>query len=71
VSRVQRAFAKGIVNQNRAVANLFKNPNKIEEVASTLQVRGLCVCARACLCVCVCVLMPVLCICAWCAVVLV
>lgn len=47
MSRVQRAFAKGIVNQNRAVANLFKNPNKIEEVASTLQVRGLCVRARA------------------------
>jgi len=37
VSRLQKALGKGLQNQNRAVANLFKNPNKIEEVASTLQ----------------------------------
>ncbi|KAF5832280.1 putative ABC transporter [Dunaliella salina] len=37
VNRLQKALSKGFQNQNRAVANLFKNPNKIEEVASTLQ----------------------------------
>jgi hypothetical protein len=52
VSRFQKALGKGLQNQNRAVANLFKNPNKIEEVASTLQVRNLCVCVCVCVCVC-------------------
>lgn len=40
VAKLQQVFKKGLQNQNRAVVNLFKAPNKIEDVAATLQVGG-------------------------------
>jgi hypothetical protein len=36
-SRLSKAFKKGLDAQNRAVLNLFRGPNQIEEVAATLQ----------------------------------
>lgn len=35
-ARFQKALTKGLQNQNRAVANLFRAPNQIEDVATTL-----------------------------------
>ena len=36
MSRLKSAVGKSFQNQNRAVANLFRAPNKIEDVAATL-----------------------------------
>ncbi|GIM03175.1 hypothetical protein Vretimale_7990, partial [Volvox reticuliferus] len=36
-SKLEREFKKGLANQNRAIKNLFVGPNKIEDIAATMQ----------------------------------
>ncbi|EFJ49735.1 hypothetical protein VOLCADRAFT_104180 [Volvox carteri f. nagariensis] len=36
-SKLQREFKKGLENQNRALKNLFVGPNKIDDIAVTMQ----------------------------------